>query len=109
MNRCKLFARLTKSEDSTLFERILDEFFEEYSFLYGALVQNGLVDSVDMRHVESGSALLKIQVVLTKDVVTDFFIESVKKFLEEKLPSSCEIEVVKETSDTALITFRKGL
>jgi len=109
MNRCKLFARLTKSDDSTLFERILDEFFEEYSFLYGALAQNGLVDSVDMRHVESGSALLKIRVVLTENVVSDFFIESVKKFLEEKLPASSVIEVDKEASDTALITFRKGL
>lgn len=111
MNRCELFARLTKSDDESLvlFERILDGFFEEYSFLYGALAENGLVDSVNLGYVESGTDnVLKVRVTLTKQLVSDFFIESVTKFLTMKLGSECSIDVERETGDTALITFRKG-
>lgn len=111
MNRCELFARLTKSDDESLvlFERILDGFFEEYSFLYGALAENGLVDSVNLGYVESGTDnVLKVRVTLTKQLVSGFFIESVTKFLTTKLGSECSIDVERETGDTALITFRKG-
>ena len=109
MDRCKLFSQLTKSNDSscTLFEEILDDFFEEYSFLYGAIDENGFIDSVNMNCVDSQKTKLEIEVVLTKDIVSEYFVEAVGKFLRKKFNDLCSLTIIKEESNTVLIVFNK--
>lgn len=110
MDRCELFAQLTKSNDEscTLFEEILDEFFDEYSFLYGAIKHNGFIDNVNMRCLDNQKSKLEIEVILTKDIVSDFFVTKVGSFLNEKFAGICDLSVSAECTDTVLIIFKKG-
>lgn len=109
MDRCKLFAQLTKSNDTscTLFEEILDDFFEEYSFLYGAIDENGFIDSVNMKCVNNQKTRLEIEVILTKEIVTKYFVEAIGKFLNKKFKNLCTLSITKEESNTVLIVFNK--
>lgn len=109
MDRCKLFAQLTKSNDEscTLFEEILDEFFDEYSFLYGAIQHNGFVDDVNMRCLDNQKSKLEIEVILTENIVSDFFVDKVGTFLNDKFSGDCIWDVSAKCSDTVLIIFKK--
>ena len=108
IDRCKFFAQLTKSNDDscTLFEDILDDFFEEYSFLYGAIRDGGFVDSIDIESAKNGDDI-EVTVIMNKKIVSDFFVDKVEEFLSEKIPDNRRVQVIKQDSDTALIIFRR--
>ena len=111
MDRCKLFSKLTKSSDEecTLFEELLERFFEEYNSLYGAMNDIGVVDEVaDIVCLDDNEPSLKIQAVFNKKIkIEKTLMKSLKDFLSGELCKKHSVNIDKINSDTILITLVK--
>lgn len=111
MDRCKLFSKLTRSSDlnCTLFEELLENFFEEYNTLYGAMDKSGVVDDIaDITCLEDNNSLFKVEAVFENEVVIDEnLITDLTEFLSSKLKRTHDVKIEKINSDTILITLVK--
>ena len=81
MDRCKLFAQLTRADDPecNLFEDILDRFYDEYSYLYGAIDYSGFINSVKLSCLNNDSNKLSINI--SHDKLPEKTLEKFTKFL----------------------------
>lgn len=111
MNRCSLFAKLTKSSDINcgLFEELLDVFFEEYNILYGAMNNSGVIDDiVDLTCLEDNTPIFKVEATFDNVVtIDDDLIRKLEVFLKNKLSRTHNVKIDKITSDSILITLIK--
>lgn len=111
MNRCILFSKLTKSSDinCSLFEELLDVFFEEYNTLYGAMHSSGVIDDIaEISCLEDKPPILKVQAIFEDVVIVDDrLVDNLEQFLCGKLSRTHTVKIDKINSDTILITLVK--
>ena len=111
MDRCKLFSKLTKSNDTecTLFEELIERFFEEYNSLYGAMNDSGVVDEVaDITCVDDNEPSLRINAKFNKKIkIEKGLLGKLTDFLMSELHGKHSISIDKISSDTILIEIIK--
>lgn len=111
LDRCKLFSKLTRSSDvnCSLFEELLENFFEEYNTLYGAMDKSGVVDDIaNISCLEDNNSLFKVEAVFENVVaVDDKLIDNLTSFLASRLKRTHDVKIDKINSDTILITLVK--
>lgn len=111
MDRCKLFSKLTRSNDEecTLFEELLESFFEEYSSLYGGLLDGEVVNDVANIICEEHTKYFKAKISFYTKVVTEEFVLELEKYIEKRAPAAFyNVDVSMSSGDTILIEIRKG-
>lgn len=109
MDMCKIFAQIAQSKEDSciLFEELLDEFFDEYRSFYKALKHNGFVNDVTVKCKDKNNSRLELSVTLTKNIVSNLFVEKISEFLNERFSDEFDSEVYEESKDTVLIIFTK--
>lgn len=111
-NRVALYSKLTNAEDGscTLFEDLLNNFFEEYGHLYTAIQSTGNIDEiVDISCTEFCEAVLKINISFSKKILDLSSVSSsILEYLEKKTHNKYIITSKKSNKkNTILITIIK--
>lgn len=111
MDRCKLFSKLTRSNDENcmLFEELLESFFEEYTSLYGGLQDRGVVNDVsDITCVGNIDGLLKVSVSFGNQSIDEQFADDLEDYIRKQSDAYHSVEVQVSGGDTILIEIKKG-
>ena len=108
MNRCQAFAQMTHSSDEkiTLFENLLDNFFEEYSSIYGAMSDTNVADGVSVITYIDNS----VEVSFDDNVeITADLLSHLKDYIKEQLSDTHKVKIDKLSEHKILISLnRKG-
>lgn len=110
MDRCKLFSRLTRSDDENcmLFEELLEKFFEEYTSLYGGLLDGGVVnDIVDISCNGNIDKALEVSISFERITIDDTLMKDLKSFIK-KSDNHLGVDISASGGDSLLIEIRKG-
>lgn len=93
----------------SLFEELLDVFFEEYNTLYGAMNKSGVIDDIaEITCLEDDNPIFKVQATFESVVtINDTLTDNLEEFLMEKLSRTHTVKIDKVNSDTILITLVK--
>ena len=100
---------MTHSDDSkcSLFEDLLENFFDEYSSVYGAMSDTEIVDDVSCMEYKNDAS---VEVTFTNDVeISDEMLGHLREYFKKNLSKTHYVKIERPSEHKVLISLkRKG-